>query len=178
MTSRARVVLPVRWSDIDLFGHVNNAAFLRFLDDARFAAFPLMGVDGSGTVTDAVLVVVKNEIDYLAPVPFTPDPLAVEVWVSRVGSSSVDFGYEVTGGASDRGTPVGAGSDDATPDAAAPDGAAPDGATRAREPRTYLLARSRMVQVDRASGRPQPFTEDERAVLAAHTDAEPVLRGW
>lgn len=143
--ARARVLLPVRWSDVDLFGHVNNAAFLRFLDDARFAAFPVMGVDAAGRITDTILVVVKHEMDFLAPVPFTSEPLAVEVWVSRIGGSSVDFGYEVQ---------------------------TADGAT------TYLLARSRMVQVDRANGRPRPLDEVERTAFAAHTDEAPTLRGW
>lgn len=145
MSSRASVVLPVRWSDVDLFGHVNNAAFLRFLDDARFATFPGLGVDAEGGLSDSVLVVVKHEIDYLAPVSFTAEPLEVQVWVCRVGGSSVDFGYEIR---------------------------TRDGAT------SFLLAHSRMVQVDRASGRPRPFDAEERASLARYTDAEPVLRGW
>lgn len=151
--SRARVVLPVRWSDVDLFGHVNNAAFLRFLDDARFAAFPGMGVDEAGEISETVLVVVKHEIDYLAPVRFTARPLAVQVWVSRVGTSSVDFSYEVS---------VAGGVDDDDAPAASPS----------------LLARSRMVQVDRASGRPRPFDAAQRAVFAAHTDEAPTLRPW
>lgn len=150
MSSRARVILPVRWSDVDLFGHVNNAAFLRFLDDARFTAFPGMGVDADGQISSSVLVVVKNEIDYVAPVRFTSDPLAVEVWVSRIGTSSVDFGYEM--------------------------GVLQDGEDQWRSP--ALRARSRMVQVERDSGAPRPFSEDERAALSTHVDDEPALRGW
>ncbi|WP_284251514.1 acyl-CoA thioesterase [Litorihabitans aurantiacus] len=136
--------MPVRWSDVDLFGHVNNAAFLRFLDDARFATFPRMGVDVAGVVTDAVLVVVKHEIDYLAAVPFTSDPVTVEVWVSRIGTSSVDFGYEVRASA---GTPL-------------------------------LRACSRMVQVDRGSGRPRAFSDAERADFSRYRDDAPTLRPW
>ena len=143
--SRARLLMPVRWSDVDLFGHVNNAAFLRYLDDARFATFPQMGVDSSGAIADAVLVVVKHEIDYVSAVSFTPDPVAVEVWVSRVGTSSVDFGYEVL---------------------------RPDGS------QTHLVARSRMVQVDRISGRPHPFDAPTRLAFEAVHDNAPVLRGW
>lgn len=153
MGSRARVVAPVRWSDVDLFGHVNNAAFLRFLDDARFAAFPGLGVDAAGEISEEVLVVVKHEIDYLAPVRFTAEPLAVEVWVSRVGTSSVDFGYEIRGGG---------------------DGGSGEG----REPTTYLRARSRMVQVDRSSGRPRAFDDVQRERFATHTDEAPELRPW
>lgn len=92
---RGRVTMQVRWSDVDLFAHVNNAAYLRYLDDARFALFPSMGVDPAGRPTDSMLVVVKHEIDYLAPLAFRPEPVSVEVWVPRIGRSSVDFAYEI-----------------------------------------------------------------------------------
>lgn len=155
MSPRVRVLLPVRWSDVDLFGHVNNAAWVRFLDDARFAAFPTMGVDAAGSVAEAVMVVVKNEIDYRAPVAFTSRPLAVQVWVSRIGTSSVDFGYEAH--VADDDAHVGAGD---------------------AEPGAVLVARSRMVQIDRVAGRPRAFGDEERAELARHLDSEPVLREW
>jgi acyl-CoA thioester hydrolase len=92
---RGRVEMPVRWSDVDLFGHVNNAAYLGYLDDARFTLFPSMGVDESGALTASMLVVVKHEIDYVSPLTFRPAPFAVEVWVPRIGRSSVDFAYEI-----------------------------------------------------------------------------------
>lgn len=144
---RGRVVMQVRWSDVDLFGHVNNAAFLRYLDDARFTLFPRMGVDEAGAMTASLLVVVKHEIDYLAPLRFRQAPVVVEVWVPRLGRSSVDFGYEIL------------------------DGDGPDAAV-------VLQARSRMVQLDRASHTPRPFTDEERAVFAAFPGAAPELRGW
>ncbi|ROR96764.1 acyl-CoA thioester hydrolase [Salana multivorans] len=175
MGSRAVVVLPVRWSDVDLFGHVNNAAFLRFLDDARFAAFPGMGVDDAGEISESVLVVVKHEIDYLAPVRFTSEPLAVEVWVSRVGTSSVDFGYEIGAVAADGpggDGPMGAGVGTDGTDAEARPGAGGPAAT------PFLRALSRMVQIDRSTGRPRPFDDAQREVFAAHTDEPPPLRGW
>lgn len=144
---RGRVLMQVRWSDVDLFGHVNNAAFLRYLDDARFTLFPRMGVDEAGAMTASLLVVVKHEIDYLAPLRFRQAPVVVEVWVPRLGSSSVDFGYEIL------------------------DGDGPDATV-------VLRARSRMVQLDRASHTPRPFTDEERAVFAAFPGPAPELRGW
>lgn len=87
--------MQVRWSDVDLFGHVNNAAFLRYLDDARFSLFSTMGVDERGAMTDSLLVVVKHEIDYRSPLTFRPTPFEVQVWVPHVGRSSVDFAYEI-----------------------------------------------------------------------------------
>jgi acyl-CoA thioester hydrolase len=137
--------MPVRWSDVDLFGHVNNAAFLRYLDDARFTLFPRMGVDEDGAMTASLLVVVKHEIDYVTPLTFRPVPFAVEVWVPRIGRSSVDFAYEIA--------------DEA-------------GST------TYLRARSRMVQLDRATHAPRHFTDEERAAFEQYAGAEPELHGW
>jgi acyl-CoA thioester hydrolase len=84
----------VRWSDVDLFGHVNNAAYLRYLDDARFALLD-MGVDATGAPTASWLAVVKHEIDYLGQLTYRPAPIDVELWVPRVGRTSVDIAYEV-----------------------------------------------------------------------------------
>lgn len=137
--------MQVRWSDVDLFGHVNNAAFLRYLDDARFMLFPAMGVDEAGAMTASLLVVVKHEIDYLAPLTFRPTPFVVQVWVPRIGGSSVDFAYEI---------------DD------------PDGSHVA------LRARSRMVQLDRASHAPRAFTAAERAAFEKYPGPAPELHGW
>jgi acyl-CoA thioester hydrolase len=144
--------MQVRWSDVDLFAHVNNAAYLRFLDDARFALFPSMGVDRAGRPTASLLVVVKHEIEYLAPLAFRAAPVAVDVWVPRIGRSSVDFGYEVL-------------------DADASQ--APGG-----EPVVYLRARSRMVQLDRETHAPREFSPQERAVFEAYAGDAPVLHGW
>ncbi|MBO0920023.1 acyl-CoA thioesterase [Cellulomonas sp. zg-ZUI222] len=144
---RGCVVMQVRWSDVDLFGHVNNAAFLRYLDDARFTLFPRMGVDEVGAMTASLLVVVKHEIDYLAPIRFRQEPVVVEVWVPRLGRSSVDFAYEIL------------------------DGEGPDAAVA-------LRARSRMVQLDRATHTPRAFTAEERAVFEAYPGEQPDLRPW
>ncbi|WP_240675495.1 acyl-CoA thioesterase [Cellulomonas endophytica] len=159
---RARLLLRVRWSDVDLFGHVNNAAFLRYLDDARFALFPAMGVDAAGRLTEAQLVVVKHEIEYVAPAPFRSEPLAVDVWVPRTGRSSVDFAYEVL----DAGAP------------AADEGRDGDPGRAGRLPAVYLRARSRMVQVEARTGRPRPFTPAELSVFEAYPGPPPELRGW
>lgn len=154
---RGRVTMQVRWSDVDLFGHVNNAAYLRYLDDARFSLFPAMGVDAAGRLTASMLVVVKHEVEYLAPLTFRSTPFAVDLWVPRIGRSSVDFAYEVL---------------DIAPD----DGEGDDG--DAPEPRVYVRARSRMVQVDSDTHGGRAFTEQERAEFEQYPGAEPVLRGW
>src|SRR5665647_432283 len=84
---RLHVPVPVRWGDLDAYGHVNNVAVLGFLEEARIAAFwrhpdaaeqawPTAILDagpGSATVT----VVARQEIEYLQPIDHRRDPLTV-----------------------------------------------------------------------------------------------------
>lgn len=44
--------------------------------------------------------------------------------------------------------------------------------------RTYLVARSRMVQVNQGTGRSQPFDEAERTEFEQYLGEVPALRGW
>ena len=67
---RTRVLTPLRWSDMDAYGHVNNVQFLRLLEDARVIGFedsfgqrPLRFRAVPGSSWPA------TEIEYLAPLP-------------------------------------------------------------------------------------------------------------
>nr|WP_129668598.1 thioesterase family protein [Phytoactinopolyspora endophytica] len=84
---------PVRFDDLDSYGHVNNVTFVDYLQEARadFAHRYLLDLLGP----DEGWVVANVTIDYLAPVPFRTDPLDVRVWVTRVGGSSVELAYDV-----------------------------------------------------------------------------------
>ena len=87
--------VAVRWSDMDAYGHVNNVAYLTYLEEARVD----MMFTQAGRTTDEKLghgvVVAKHEIRYLAPLVFRPQPVRVETWVSRLGNASFTLSYEV-----------------------------------------------------------------------------------
>jgi acyl-CoA thioester hydrolase len=40
-------------------------------------------------------IVARIEIDYLKPIHLSSDPLLVELWVSRIGTSSFDIDYRI-----------------------------------------------------------------------------------
>ena len=48
---RLHVPTPLRWSDLDAYGHVNNARMLSLLEEARIQAF---WVNDDGTAEHAV----------------------------------------------------------------------------------------------------------------------------
>ena len=89
-----RVDVPLRWSDMDAYGHVNNVQFLRLLEDARVIAFEQwFGPDRS--MLDAGVVVARHEIEYLAPLDFRHAPITVDIWATKISGASFDLAYEV-----------------------------------------------------------------------------------
>jgi acyl-CoA thioester hydrolase len=76
----------VRWDDIDAFGHVNNAKYLTYIQEARFLWSPLLE-----------MVVAKAEVDYLVPIYEGGRFYDITLWVEQIGNSSFTLGYEVIG---------------------------------------------------------------------------------
>ncbi|MFD9647859.1 acyl-CoA thioesterase, partial [Streptomyces sp. NPDC059082] len=71
---------PLRWSDMDAFGHVNNVVFLRYLEEARIDfMFRLAPGDGSPSFSGGS-VVARHEIDYKRPRGPPPPPGCQEWW--------------------------------------------------------------------------------------------------
>lgn len=86
--------MPLRWSDQDAYGHVNNVQFLRLLEDARVIGFEAWFGQDRSIVNEGVLVA-RHEIEYLAPLDFRHAPVAVDMWVTTVGGASFEVGYEL-----------------------------------------------------------------------------------
>ncbi len=85
--------VTVRFSDTDAMGHVNNARFLTFLEEARIAWFS--SAAAAETFLARGLVVARVEADLVRPV-FHGAPVIVAVSVDRIGRSSFDLSYDVT----------------------------------------------------------------------------------
>ncbi len=90
-----QVHLPLRWSDADALGHINNVQFLRLLEEAR-----VLGLDAWFTGEDPAhrrpnLLVARAEIDYLRQLHYRHEPICIDMWVTRIAGASFDLGYEV-----------------------------------------------------------------------------------
>lgn len=86
---------PLRWSDMDAFGHVNNVVFLRYLEEARIDfMFRLAPGDGSPSFSGGS-VVARHEIDYVRPLVHRHEPVIIESWVTKIGAASLTIAYEV-----------------------------------------------------------------------------------
>ncbi|WP_377271400.1 acyl-CoA thioesterase [Peterkaempfera sp. SMS 1(5)a] len=131
---------PMRWSDMDAFGHVNNVVFLRYLEEARVDfMFNRAAEAGAGEFAGGS-VVARHEIDYLRPLVHRPEPVTVETWVTRVSAASLTVRYEIK-----------------------------DTDEEGRET-VYVKASTVVVPYDLAAGRPRRISPVERAFLNRYTD--------
>jgi acyl-CoA thioester hydrolase len=86
--------VPVRWSDMDAYGHVNNARFLTLYEEARVAMFFVGAREhGLGSFEEGI-VIARHEVDYLRPVNFG-DPVRVEMWISEMRAASFTVSYQM-----------------------------------------------------------------------------------
>lgn len=91
MIAPARI--HVRFSDLDILGHVNNSIYLSYFEIARVHVFgELLGYDWDWKRYTVVLV--KNEVEYLKPVHLH-DEVYVHVFAQHIGEKSFTLSYEL-----------------------------------------------------------------------------------
>lgn len=89
-----RTGLQVRFRDLDAMGHVNNAVYATYLEQARRDYFVDV-LDLRLEVVDTVLASIS--IDFCAPIDGDGD-VTISICVSSIGSSSIEMEYEVRDG--------------------------------------------------------------------------------
>lgn len=86
----------VRFSDVDIYGHVNNVKYFEYYQEARLAYLTSLGRDEHER--RFAVVVARVNVDYKRPILFRSEPYTIESWVSRVGNSSFDLSAEIKDG--------------------------------------------------------------------------------
>jgi len=86
----------VRWDDLDAFGHVNNATYLTYAQEARSDFFWFSRVRDGLTPILSDMVVGRTEVDYLIPIFEGSFDLDVSIWVTKIGTASFALEYELT----------------------------------------------------------------------------------
>jgi acyl-CoA thioester hydrolase len=82
----------VRYRDADAFGHVNNAVYLTYLEQARNAYLRQLGL--IETIQDIAMILARVEIDYRAQVD-VDEVVEVGVRPARMGTKSFELEYEL-----------------------------------------------------------------------------------
>jgi acyl-CoA thioester hydrolase len=75
--------LRVRFGDTDMLGHVNNASYFTYMEEARCDFVQAIGMK------EVPLILASAKVDFRAQSYFG-DTLEIETWVTRIGNSSFD----------------------------------------------------------------------------------------
>ena len=97
--------LDVRFRDCDAMGHVNNAVYLTYLEQARFfhwrasglvelARGSEAGAAGAAPADVPGVIIARVEIDYRRPAKYG-DHLRIDVGVAAIGRTSFTYEYEI-----------------------------------------------------------------------------------
>jgi acyl-CoA thioester hydrolase len=97
------------------------------------------------------VIVAHLEIDYVSPLSFRLDPVAVDLWVGGIGGSTFELCYEVLEGG-----------EEASEDKA----------------RVYARASTTLVAFDLQGARPRRLLPEERERLESWLDDPIVFRRW
>ncbi|MCU1529698.1 MAG: 4-hydroxybenzoyl-CoA thioesterase [Frondihabitans sp.] len=154
--ARLRVPTILRWGDLDAYGHVNNAEMLHLLEEARIQAFWSAGDESDDPASTAILdaspntqtwsLIARQEVEYLAPIAYTRQPLDIQLWIGHMGGASLELFYEVY---------------------------SPEGVeTRV----LHTRAATTLVLVDATTQRPRRISEAERAAWEPFVDEPLVFR--
>lgn len=86
--------LEVRFRDCDAMGHVNNAVYLTYLEQTRFAYWrSLWGPDLKASGTPGIILA-RAEIDYRRPAKYG-ETLEIRMSLDRIGRTSITSSYEI-----------------------------------------------------------------------------------
>ena len=84
----------VRFSDVDIYGHVNNVKHFEYFQEGRIAVMTKLAERFAFEERPHV-VVAQADVTYRAPIVMRPEPYDVYTWVARVGSTSVVLDSEI-----------------------------------------------------------------------------------
>ncbi|MCV7216855.1 acyl-CoA thioesterase [Mycobacterium crocinum] len=82
----------VRWSDIDMYQHINHATMVTILEEARvdFLAEPF-----AEDITTIGLLIHEVQVLYKGQLRLADSPLQVTMWTKRLRAVDFTLGYEV-----------------------------------------------------------------------------------
>lgn len=86
----AHVRIGLRWRDMDMLGHLNQAVYHELLEEGRGALIGALGRDRRFP-----FVLARVELDYLHEVRHRDGHVDVRTFVERVGGKSVTVGHEL-----------------------------------------------------------------------------------
>ncbi len=98
------IPMAVRFGDLDALGHLNNAKYATYLEQARIQYVTDVCAFG-GAWSDLGMILARIEIDFKAPILYG-DKVEIYTRCPRIGSKSFDLEYVITRQSADHESPM------------------------------------------------------------------------
>ena len=85
----------VRWDDVDAFGHVNNAKYLTYVQEARVEMLWRSRTDIGLEPILSDMVVAHAEVDFLLAIYEGAIDIDCIIWIGKIGGASFEMFYEL-----------------------------------------------------------------------------------
>ncbi len=89
----ATLSVPLRWGDMDAFGHANNTVYFRFFEEARIVWLASLDLGGPEEPTGPVII--KTSATFLKELSH-PATVVVETYADKAGNTSLDTYHRLT----------------------------------------------------------------------------------
>ncbi|AOY87552.1 thioesterase [Marinobacter salinus] len=87
------LTMPLRWGDMDAYGHANNTVYFRFFEEARIVWLSSLGLGGSEEPTGPVII--KTSATFLKELSH-PATVVVKTYADKAGNTSLDTYHVLT----------------------------------------------------------------------------------
>jgi acyl-CoA thioester hydrolase len=90
--------VQVRFSDVDVYGHVNNVKYFEYFQEGRIALLAWLLRDAPPEARGQQVVVAQTDVDYLLPILFRPEPYDLWSRIGHLGTTSMLVESEIRDG--------------------------------------------------------------------------------
>ncbi|MFK0376562.1 acyl-CoA thioesterase [Pandoraea sp. NPDC090278] len=89
-----RMSMPIRWGDMDAFGHVNNTVYFRYMEQVRISWLETLDIASEERDTGEGPVIVNANMTFLRQLRY-PGDIDCRMFIGAPGRSSIDTRFEL-----------------------------------------------------------------------------------
>ncbi|WP_280525225.1 MULTISPECIES: acyl-CoA thioesterase [Pandoraea] len=89
-----RMRMPIRWGDMDAFGHVNNTVYFRYMEQVRISWLESLNIASEESATGEGPVIINAGMTFLRQLRY-PGDIDCRMFVGEPGRSSIDTRFEL-----------------------------------------------------------------------------------
>ncbi len=97
-TEAGHYPVHVRFSDVDVYGHVNNVKYFEYFQEARIVLLERLWGEVEDRTALTRIVVAQTDVDYRVPILFRQEPYECRSAITHVGARSVVIEAEIVDG--------------------------------------------------------------------------------